>query len=169
MVKEASYNLRLGVPVGGRVVNMIRYADDKAIVCNSQNGLQELMNNLNRVTREFGTRISTRKTKVMCISHKGKSKVKIFINGQQMEQVSQFNYLGSTISDDGYSDKEIKSRTAMAKRAFQLFIGKMNLELKKRIVKCLVWSVATCAAETWTLSFLTAMDMRRTEASEMWI
>jgi len=50
MVKEATYNLRLGVPVGGRVVNMIRYADDKAIECNNQNGLQELMNNLNRVT-----------------------------------------------------------------------------------------------------------------------
>jgi len=29
---------------------MIRYADDKAVVCKSQNGLQELMNNLNRVT-----------------------------------------------------------------------------------------------------------------------
>ena len=28
--------------------------------------------------------------------------------------------------------------------------GKMNLELKKRIMKCLVWSVALYAAETWT-------------------
>ena len=31
-------------------MNMIRYADDKAVVCNTQKGLQELMNNLNRVT-----------------------------------------------------------------------------------------------------------------------
>jgi len=55
-------------------------------------------------------------------------------------------------------------------RVFQdrkkLLIGKMNPEQKKRIVKCLVWSVATYAAETWTL---TAMDKRRTEASEMCI
>ena len=43
MVKEATYNLRLGVPVGGRVMNMMRYVDDKAVVCNSQNGLQELV------------------------------------------------------------------------------------------------------------------------------
>jgi len=61
-------------------------------------------------------------------------------------------YLGSTISDDGYCDKEIKSRIAMAKIVFQdrkkLFVGKMNLELRKRIVKCLVWSVATYAVET---------------------
>jgi len=41
----------------------------------------------------------------------------------------------------------------------------MNLELKKRIMKCLVWSVALHAAETWTL---TQTD-RRLEAFEMWI
>jgi len=45
------------------------------------------------------------------------------------------------------------------------FIGKMNLELKKRIMKCLVLSVALYAAETWTL---TQTD-RRLEAFEMWI
>jgi len=56
-------------------------------VCNSQNGLQELVNNLNRVTREFGMRIYTRKTKVMCVSRKVKSKVKIFIDGQQMMDI----------------------------------------------------------------------------------
>jgi len=31
----------------------------------------------------------------------------------------------------------------------ELFTGKMNLKLKKRIMKCLVWSVALYAAETW--------------------
>jgi len=78
--------------------------------------------------------------------------------------------LGSTISYDGYCDKETKSRTAMAKIVFQdrkkLFIGKMNLELKKRIIKCLAWSIATYAVKTWTL---TEMDKRRIEALEMWI
>jgi len=41
----------------------------------------------------------------------------------------------------------------------------MNLELKKRIMKCMVWSVALYAAETWTL---TQTDRRRLEAFEMW-
>jgi len=45
-------------------------------------------------------------------------------------------------------------------------MGKMNLELKKRIIKCLVWSVATYAAETWTLM---AMDKRRIEVFKMWM
>jgi len=57
-----------------------------------------------------------------------------------------------------------------AKKVFmekkKLFIGKMNLEIKKRIMKCLVWSVALYAAETWTL---TQTDRRRPEVFEMWI
>jgi len=49
MEKEATSNAEHGVHVGGQQVNMIRYADDKAVVCYTQKGLQELTNNLNRV------------------------------------------------------------------------------------------------------------------------
>jgi len=40
MVKEAFHNAEHGIAVGGQVVNMIRYADDKAVVSNSQKSLQ---------------------------------------------------------------------------------------------------------------------------------
>jgi len=50
------------------------------------------MDNLNKVTTEFSM-----KTKVMCISQKGNNKLKIYVDGQQVEQVSQFRYLGSLI------------------------------------------------------------------------
>jgi len=83
-----------------------------------------------------------------------------------VEQVSQFRYSGSLILEDGYCTKEIRSRIEMAKKIFmekkKLFTSKMNLELKNRITKCLVWSVALYAAETWTL---TQTD-RRLEAFE---
>jgi len=52
--------------------------------------------------------------------------------------------------------KEIRSRTETAKKIFmekmKLSTGKTNLELKKRIMKCLVWSAALYAAEMWTLT-----------------
>jgi len=54
MIREATDNMETGISVGGRIINAIRYADDKAMVANSQNGLQQLMDNLNKVTREFG-------------------------------------------------------------------------------------------------------------------
>ena len=91
----------------------------------------------------------------MCISRKGNNILEIDVDGQQVEQVSQFRYLGSLISEDGYCTKVMR-RSEMAKKVFmeknKLFAGKMNLELKKRIMKCLVWSVALYAAETWTLT-----------------
>ena len=55
----------------GKIVNMIRCVDDKAVVAVSQKGLQELMNRLSAVTKEYGMKINVKKTKVMCVSQKG--------------------------------------------------------------------------------------------------
>jgi len=81
------------------------------------------------------------------MSRKGNNKLKIYVDGQQVKQVSQFTYLGSLISEDGYCMKEIRSRIEMVKKVF--------MEKKKLY-----------AAETWTL---TQIDRRRLEAFEMWI
>ena len=58
--------------------------------------------------------------------------MKIYIDGQQVEQVSQFIYLGSLISEDGYCTKDIRSRSEIVKLVFMekkiKFTSKMNLE-----------------------------------------
>jgi len=40
------------------------------------------------------------------------------IKGNRIEQVNQFKYLGSIMSNNGRSEKEIKSRIGQAKKAF---------------------------------------------------
>ena len=65
-------------------------------MADSQKGLQQLMDNLNKVTREFGMKSNMQKMKMMCLSRNG-NKLKIYIDGQQVEQVSHFSYL-----EDGY-------------------------------------------------------------------
>jgi len=119
MVKEAFHNAEYGITVGGQVVNMIRYAVDKAVVSNSQKSLQHLMDNLNSVKKDYGMRINVKKTKVMCISRKGITKMKIYIDRKRIDQVTQFRYLGSLITEHGYCEKEIRSRIGMAKKIFQ--------------------------------------------------
>jgi len=170
MVKEAMANEEPGMKVGGQVISMIRYADDKAVVASSEKNLQRLMDSISRVTQEYGMKFNVKKMKAMCISRQGKSKVKIYIDGQLLEQVQQFRYLGSLITEDGYCDKEIRSRIGLAKVKFmerkKIQTSKMNLDLRKRIVKCLVCSVALYAAETWTIS---KTDLKRIKAFEMWI
>ena len=86
LIREASDNMETRISVGGHIINTIRYADDKAVVANSQKGLQQIMRNLNKVTREFGMKINVKKTKVMCVSCKGNNKLKIYVDGQQVEQ-----------------------------------------------------------------------------------
>ena len=73
------------------------------------------------------------------------------------------------LTDDGRCICEIKSRIAMAKAAFNkkknLFTSKLDLNLRKKLVKCYVWSMPLYGAETWTLR---ATDQKRLESFEMW-
>jgi len=59
------------------------------------------------------------------------------------------------LTDDGRCTCEIKSRISTAKAAFNkkknLFTNKLDLNLRKKLVKCYVWSMALFGAETWTL------------------
>jgi hypothetical protein len=57
----------------------------------------------------------------------------------------------------------------MVKAAFNkkkaLFTGKMDLELRKKLTKCYIWSVGLYGAEIWTLW---AVEQKHLESFEMW-
>ena len=109
-------------------------------------------------------------TKVMKISKKERTNVTLIINGERVDQVREFCYLGSLITEDARCHKEIKKRIAMGKEAFtkrrELLRGGMNRNLKKRLIKTLIWSVTLYASETWTMR---KEDVKRLEAFEMWL
>ena len=91
-------------------------------------------------------------------------------NGQNLERVKQFCYLGSLVTEDCRSCHDIRRWIALGKEAFNkksdLMRGSLSLHLKKRMVKAFVWSVALYGSETWTLQ---KEDIRRLEAYEIWI
>ena len=74
------------------------------------------------------------------------------IDQKQLENVESFKYLGSILTNDGSCTCEIKYRIAMAKAAFNKkrthFTSTLDLELRKKLVKCYVWSIALYGAET---------------------
>uniref|UniRef100_A0A8D8QBX8 Reverse transcriptase domain-containing protein n=1 Tax=Cacopsylla melanoneura TaxID=428564 RepID=A0A8D8QBX8_9HEMI len=74
-----------------------------------------------------------------------------------VKQTKTFKYLGSCITEDGKSSSDVRQRIGQAKAAFHkkktLFCSNnMNIELRKQLIKSLVWSVALYGAETWTVS-----------------
>jgi hypothetical protein len=95
---------------------------------------------------------------------------KIMIDQKQLENVETFKYLGSILTNDGRCTCEIKCRIAMAKAAFNkkrtlpVFTGTLDLELKKKLVKCYIWNIALYGAETSTLR---AVDQKHLENVEM--
>jgi len=88
---------------------------------------------------------------------------------KQLENVESFKYLGSILTNDGRCTCEIKCRIAMAKAAFNkkrtLFTSTLDLELRKKLVKCYVWIIALYGAENWTLR---AVDQKHVESFEIW-
>ena len=73
---------------------------------------------------------------------KTSSPVTIMIEQKQLENVECFKYLGSILTNAGRCTCEIKSRIAMAKAAFNkkktLFTSKLDLNLRKKLVKCYI-------------------------------
>jgi hypothetical protein len=91
------------------------------------------------------------------------------LNIKKLENVESFKYLGSILTNDGRCTYEIKYRIAMAKAAFNkkrtLFTSTLDLELRRKLVKCYVWSIPLYGAETWTLR---AVDQKHLESFEIW-
>jgi len=73
------------------------------------------------------------------------------------------------LTNDGRCTCEIKSSIAMTKAAFNMkktiFTSQMDLNLRKKLVKCYIWSIAFYGAETWTLR---VADQKYLESFEMW-
>jgi hypothetical protein len=127
-----------------------------------------MVDRLIEIGRRYGMEMNVEKTNVLRISRQP-APLKIMIDQKQLENVEYFNYLGSFITNDARCTCEIKYRIVMAKAAFNkkknIFTSKLDLNLMKKLVKCYIWSVALCGAETWTLG---KVDQTYLESFDMW-
>src|SRR6266496_4302483 len=101
--------------VGGQRVSDVRFADDQGMVSNTESGLQKLMDKLNETAKKFSMKINIQKTNTMLMCRDGGFVVSITVDGQRVEQVQSFKYLGSIISEDGRSITDVKYKIALAK------------------------------------------------------
>ena len=105
-----------GMKVGGQNNTNLRYADDTILLAKSEEDLQKLLDVVVRESELKGLSINCKKTECMVVSKKKDiPRCSLKVKDQIIKQVSAFNYLGSTITEDARSMKEIKRRIVLAK------------------------------------------------------
>ena len=92
----------------------IRYVDDSTLITETEKGLQTMMDSVVSHGKNYGMRINVAKTKVMRIAKQKRLSLHINIEGDQLDEVESFSYLGSIISSDGTSEKDIRTRIGAA-------------------------------------------------------
>src|SRR6218665_1538649 len=94
----------------------------------------------------------------------------VSLDGESLEHMDRFPYLGALIKSDGRCETEVETRIGMAKNAFnqekELLSKNLNKDIKKEIIKAIILRAALYASETWTYR---KEDIRRLEAFEMWV
>ena len=141
-----------GFRIGGKVVNNLRYADDTVILAESEQQLQQLINTV--VTESELKGLNNTKSFTMVFS---KAKVNpaccVSVHGHVLGQVQSFVYLGSLLTSDARSDKEIRRRIGIAKSTFTsmniiLTARNINIAVRLRVLKCYIWSTLLYGCET---------------------
>ena len=155
------------VNIGGRAVTNLRFADDIDGLAGKEEELASLVDHLDKTSRAYSMQISAEKTKMMTNNTSGIS-TDIRVDGQRLETVHSFKYLGAIVTDEG-SKPEVLSRIAQATAALtklKYIWNDQNITLssKIRLMRALVISILLYACESWTL---TAEIEKRIQSTEM--
>ena len=88
------------VSIGGRTITNLRFADDIKCLAGEKKELAKLVEHLNKASTAYDMEINAEKTKLMTNNTSGIN-TEIKVNGQMLEIVTSFKYLGSVINDEG--------------------------------------------------------------------
>ncbi|KAF7246127.1 putative uncharacterized transposon-derived protein F52C9.6 [Varanus komodoensis] len=101
----------VGIKIGGRNINNLRYADDTTLMAESEEELKSLLMRVKEESAKAGLKRNIKKTKIMASSHLTSRQ----IDGEEMEVVTDFIFLGSKITADGDCSQEIKRRLLLGR------------------------------------------------------
>lgn len=104
-----------GISIGGRKINNLSYADDTTLIASSEEELARLLSRVEKESELVGLTINKAKTKIMVVDRPG-----LLIRSNELrdlEFVDQFVYLGSLLTNEGGTVKEIARRIQMSKAA----------------------------------------------------
>lgn len=167
IMRETLHGFQSTISIGGRTINNLRFADDIDLLGGSKQELQELTKRLEERASAYGMEVSSEKSKVL-INSQTKAEAEIYMNGERLEVVDAFKYLGATLTKDGRSTAEIKTRLAIATSAMaklnKIWRSKeISFPTKIKLYRSLILSILLYGCESWTMTAETAKRIQTFE------
>ena len=101
-----------GIKIAGKNLNNLRYADDTTLIAESKEELKSLLMKVKEESKKVGLNLNIQKTKIMASGPITSWE----IDGEAVETVSDFIFLGSRITADGDCSHEIKRRLLLGRK-----------------------------------------------------
>ena len=154
-----------GIKISGRNINNLRNADDTILMAESKEELKSLLK-VKEESKKAGLKLNIHKTKIVASDPITSWQ----IDGETMETVTDFIFLGSKITADDDCSHEIKRHLLLGRKAITnldsiLKSRDITLPTKVCLVKALVFPVVTYGCESWTIK---KAEHRRIDAFELW-
>ena len=155
-----------GIKIAGRNINNLRYADDTTLMTESEQELKSLLMKVKEESEIVGLKLNIQKTKIMASGPITSWQ----IDGERVETVSHFIFLGSKIIADGDCSHEIKRRLLLGRKVMTnqesiLKSRDITLPTKVHLVKAMVFPVVMNGCETRTVK---KAERQRIAAFELW-
>lgn len=153
------------------LVQSLLYADDIVLITDSQEKMQEALTEWQEELLRKGMVINTSKSKILVLSREEPEEVHLICNGETLEVVPEFTYLGTVISSSGKIDPEISHRITRANQVYyqvcNSIIGhrEVGVETKRHVYKSVYLPTLIYGSESWVMldkqtSRITAAEMR---------
>ena len=154
-----------GIKIAGRNINNLRYADATTLMAESKEELKSLLK-VREGSEKVGLKLNIQKTKIMASG----PITSMQIDGETMEIVTDFIFLGSKITADGDCSHEIKrclllGRKVMTNLDSLLKSRDIAFPTKVHLVKAMVFPAVMCGCESWTTK---KVECQRIDAFELW-
>ena len=159
---EAQAEIKIEV----RNINNLRYTDDTVLMAESEEELKSLLMEVKEDSEKVGFKLNIQKTKIMASGSITSWKT----DGETVETMADFIFLGSKITIDGDCSHEIKKhffpgRKAMTNLDSMFKSRDITWPTKVHLVKAMVFPVVMYGCESWTIK---EAEHQRIDAFELW-
>ena len=138
-----------GIKIARRNINNLRYTDDTTLMAESKEELKSLLMKVKEKSEKGGLKLNIQKTKIMASGPITSWE----IDGETVETVADFIFLGSKITVDGDCSHEIKRRLLLGRKVMTNLDGVLKgrditLPTKVHLVKAMVFPVVMYGCES---------------------